>query len=316
MTYFLILHYNEISLTDKAVESIRRMKGDKRIVTVDNASPNGSGVILERRYADSEDVHVIVNSENSGFARGNNIGYRYIKEQGQNDISFVVALNNDITFVQDDFLTILQSIYESDEYNNNDNAENAGQRGFYLAGPDVYTPNIRSHISPLDAAYKDERAVKERFDYIDRTIEIYKKRFDFTTYTRYLQDKYQGTKLLEIYNKLRKGQYSGALAYDKVAYGCVLNGACLIFDRRYVKENDILFDEETFLYAEEDFLTYRLTMQGKKIRYCPELKTLHVGQGSAGFSSMNYRKYCDKNIVTQERVRESLTKYLRRIKGE
>lgn len=315
---FLILHYNEIELTDRAVKSILAMDvcdNDRLdIVIVDNCSPNGSGKKLIELYnvspldvrfnqevfsdnvSQSTTIHVILNTENGGFSKGNNVGYSYIKNNLNTD--FVIALNNDISFPQKDFVDRLKKIYENEESR------------FYLAGPDVYTPNIRSHISPLDAKCKDENDVEARFKLIDDSIAILEKKFDFATFTRFLQDKYQGTKLLEIYNKLRGGEYEGATKHDKPAYDCVLNGACLIFDKRYVEENEVLFEEKTFLYAEEDFLTYRLVKQGKMIRYCPELVVSHVGQGSAGFGTMNYRKYCDKNIKTQERTREAFKVYL------
>lgn len=296
---FLILHYNEIELTKRAVTSIENMdeydgQYEKYIVIVDNCSPNNSGKELFDLYKDSDAVHVILNTENGGFAKGNNIGYRYIREN--HDADFVVALNNDITFSQKDFPKILHEIYEMDQ--------------FYLAGPDVYTPNIRSHISPLDASYKNVQDVQDRFKFIEDSINIYNKKFDFVTFTRYIQDKYQGSRLLGMYNKLRGGEYSAAAAYNVPVYGCVLNGACLIFDKRYIAEYEYLFDEITFLYAEEDFLTYRLVKQDKKIRYSPELRTDHIGQGSAGFGRMNYRQYCDKNIKTQLRCKESFEKYL------
>lgn len=301
---FLILHYNEIKLTDRAVQSILAMNGsneDKPIVIVDNCSPNGSGEELLKMYSDKKNIKVILNKENGGFAKGNNIGYKYIRENL--DVDFVVALNNDISFPQKDFMEILYRVYNGE----------SEERRFYLAGPDVWTPNIRSHISPLDAKYKDEADVKKRFDLISQNIETYRCHFDFKTYTRFIQDKYQGKAILNLYNKLRKGEYDGATPHDEVSYDCVLNGACLIFDRRYVEEYDYLFAEETFLYAEEDFLTYRLIKDEKPIRYCPELKVDHVGQGSSGFGGMAYRRYCEKNIQTQERCRESFEKYLKYI---
>lgn len=309
---FLILHYNEVELTKRAVKSIAEMdiKPEERpIVIVDNCSPNGSGKELISLYGEEgkssgNNIHVILNTENGGFAKGNNLGYRYIKDKL--DVDFVVALNNDITFSQKDFAKILEEIYANEPI----------EKRFYLAGPDVWTPNIRSHISPLDIKYKDEGDVLRRFDFVSQACGIYNKKFDFTTFIRYIQDKYQGTKLLNLYNRIRREEYDGASSHDEVAYNCVLNGACLIFDKRYIYEYDYLFDEATFLYAEEDFLTYRLVKKEEPIRYCPELKVDHVGQGSSGFSKMSYRDYCRKCITTQQRVKESFEKYLKYIRND
>ena len=337
---FLILHYNEIELTQRAVESIMRMdvpESDRPIVIVDNCSPNGSGQELIKKYCPdgksdaileslddscseleskyeevngdnvclgSHGIRIILNNENGGFAKGNNIGYRYIREHL--DADFVVALNNDISFPQTDFIGKLTELYESEPED----------KRFYLAGPDVWTPNIRSHISPLDKKYKGKRDVEKRFDQISQSIKTYSKPFDLATYTRYLQDKYAGTWLLNMYNRIRSSEYDGALPHGEPAYNCVLNGACLIFDRRYIEEYNLLFDEATFLYAEEDFLTYRLVKAEKPIRYCPELTVDHIGQGSSNFSSLTYRSYCDKMIQTEGRIRESFEKYLEYIDEE
>lgn len=339
-TCFLILHYNEIELTKRAVDSIVAMEysedNDKPvIVIVDNCSPNGSADDLLRLYAhgagksgtgnlatstiapaavnevtlqgnnsvryakgicNETDVHIILNGENGGFAKGNNIGYRFIKENL--NVDFVVALNNDIVFTQIDFPKRLEEVYKNSEPR------------FYLAGPDVYTPHIRSHISPLSEAVRTREDTENMINVnLDRISQCGKK-WSFVSYTRYLQDKYQGSRLLKIYNSMRKSEYDGALPHDKAAYGCTLNGACLIFDKRYIEENDVLFEERTFLYAEEDFLSYRLSKAGKAIRYCPELVTDHVGQGSSGYTSVNYRQYCDKNIKSCKAVNDALKTYI------
>ena len=46
MTAFVILHYRAIDTTRSCVKSIRALAGDKHIVIVDNASPNGTGKVL------------------------------------------------------------------------------------------------------------------------------------------------------------------------------------------------------------------------------------------------------------------------------
>lgn len=317
-TCFLILHYNEIDLTAKAVDSIVRMDNgqhDRAIVIVDNKSPNNSGEVLVSMYAEGCDGEMIspnvkayrstklgcelvllLNSENGGFSKGNNIGYSYIRDNM--DADFVVALNNDITFPQHDFLEKLVKVYEDNQ--------------FYLAGPDVYTPYIRSHISPLYQTVRGKEEIEEKIRLLDRHIDFYEKDPKPFMYMRYLQDKYQDSFVVVLYNKIRQKEYSGATPYDAPAYGCVLNGACLIFDKKYIEEYDVLFEEETFLYGEEDFLTKRLTDDGHTIRYCPELVTLHVGNGSAGFKNMNYKQYRQKNAEMFRRIRSAYEKYMQK----
>lgn len=298
---FIILHYNNIELTKKAIESVRALeKGIHEVVTVvvDNASPNKTGAVLKDEYKSTDGVNTVLLGENTGFSKGNNEGFRFLKNLPGEDFDFVIALNNDITFPQSDFLQRLITVYESSEPK------------FYVAGPDVYTPHIRSHISPL---YKGLRGVKEAKDAIavlEKINDDFKRGMTFANYTRFLQEKYQGTAVLKLYNKCRRGEYDAASDHSKPLYDCVLNGACLIFDKRFVQENDFLFEEKTFLYVEEDFLLRRVLKAKKSTRYCPELIVDHVGQGSSGFGGMSYKDYVKKNISTNERCINSWNIYI------
>ena len=53
MTAFVILHYRAID-RPAAASSIRALAGDKHIVIVDNASPNGTGAVLAEEFAASQ----------------------------------------------------------------------------------------------------------------------------------------------------------------------------------------------------------------------------------------------------------------------
>ena len=70
MTAFVILHYRAIDTTRSCVKSIRALAGDKHIVIVDNASPDGTGKQLAEEFAASPDVTVLLHGKNDGFARG------------------------------------------------------------------------------------------------------------------------------------------------------------------------------------------------------------------------------------------------------
>lgn len=68
MTAFVILHYRAIDTTRSCVKSIRALAGDKHIVIVDNASPDGTGKQLAEEFAASPDVTVLLHGKNDGFA--------------------------------------------------------------------------------------------------------------------------------------------------------------------------------------------------------------------------------------------------------
>ena len=79
---FLILHYMDLQVTIDCVKNIiqRFGKNDIEIVIVDNASPNGSGEALQTLFEKNDQVKVLISSENLGFAKGNNLGFDYLKK--------------------------------------------------------------------------------------------------------------------------------------------------------------------------------------------------------------------------------------------
>ena len=94
MNAFVILHYRAIDSTVMCTDSIKKLDGENHIVIVDNASPDDTGHKLREKYLNDPDVTVLVNGENAGFARGNNLGVRWAWENLKPD--FTVVLNNDV----------------------------------------------------------------------------------------------------------------------------------------------------------------------------------------------------------------------------
>lgn len=132
MTAFVILHYRAIDTTRSCVKSIRALAGDKHIVIVDNASPDGTGKQLAEEFAASPDVTVLLHDKNDGFARGNNVGVRWVC--AHLDADFTVVLNNDVEIPQHDFIPQIARIY--------------AQHPFDLLGPDIVSVFSGIHQSP------------------------------------------------------------------------------------------------------------------------------------------------------------------------
>ena len=131
---FVVLHYLAYDMTINCVNSLLdTFKNNKiKIVIVDNFSPNKSGERLHRYYKDNTDVDVILNLENQGFAKGNNVGYNFLKEIGY--FKYMVVLNNDIIISDNNFYNKIVRI--DSEYN------------FSVLGPDIYNPLLNFHQSP------------------------------------------------------------------------------------------------------------------------------------------------------------------------
>ena len=143
---FVILHYNALPDTIECIDSIKKCVGaDCGIVVVDNKSPNGTGVELDAKYRDDAQVTVILNPENEGFARGNNVGFRYAKEHQNPD--FIVMLNNDTMILQDDFAERVEKEYE--------------QSHFAVLGPVIKTPHKPYSSNPGPSKLPSENWYKK-----------------------------------------------------------------------------------------------------------------------------------------------------------
>jgi O-antigen biosynthesis protein len=95
----VIVNYNVRHFIIKCLESIYKSKKnnfDIEVIVVDNASVDGSNTVIKDLYPQ---VILIENSENVGFAKANNQGFRIAKGQ------YILALNPD-TIIQEDTLTI------------------------------------------------------------------------------------------------------------------------------------------------------------------------------------------------------------------
>lgn len=90
----VVLNYINYSETIACVDSLLKQTGVLfQIVIVDNGSNNESAEVLRKKYNEAECVHIIPNSQNSGYAKGNNIGINWLRKQG---LDFIVICNSDI----------------------------------------------------------------------------------------------------------------------------------------------------------------------------------------------------------------------------
>ena len=80
---YVILNYKTYEEAAACAESILSTQTWKNmhIVIVDNGSGNGSEEWLAEHFIDEKRVRVTASGENLGFARGNNLGIRYAREQ-------------------------------------------------------------------------------------------------------------------------------------------------------------------------------------------------------------------------------------------
>lgn len=104
-TSIILLTHNQIDYTKKCIESIRCHTQDYEIIVVDNGSEDETLPYL----LEQEDITVIANKENEGFAKGNNQGVK----KATGDI--ILFMNND-TVVTSGWLESLQkTLYSRDD---------------------------------------------------------------------------------------------------------------------------------------------------------------------------------------------------------
>jgi len=267
---FVILHYCAIEDTFACVDSIQRKIDTEHyeIVIVDNHSPDNSGADLLKRYASVDKIKVLINDENMGFAKGNNVGFSFAKKELGCD--FIVLLNNDTLIVQDDFFAVIL-----DEYHKSD---------FSVLGPKIITPK-----PPFDDNPGRDFILSEQ--HLDKYILKIKTHLFFN----YLRVEGTLNKMLKLLKK--KSKSASTKKAEKVELRCEnvqLHGCCWIFSPTYVKLLDGI-DSRTFLYKEEEILYTQMMRRGLKTVYNPALKVYHKEDAST--NSINSRPYLKRRFI-------------------
>jgi len=86
----IVLTWNNFTDTAECLHSLRKLDYPRyNVVLVDNGSTDGS---IERLQSVFPEVKIIRNSENIGYAGGNNIGIEYALSK---DVDYIILLNND-----------------------------------------------------------------------------------------------------------------------------------------------------------------------------------------------------------------------------
>ena len=260
---FVVLHYNVVAETEKCVASIleRIDTDDFEIVVVDNCSPNKSGPQVKALFEGKAHVSVILNEENLGFARGNNVGFRFLKNEKKCD--FIVMLNNDTYLIQDDFYKVILDEYE--------------QSHFAVLGPEIHCPNginanpVKDKLMTV-AELERKRARWRRI----RVRNILHLGFLDTWYSFFA-------------DRLGPVPNSYQPANDRRQVNVELHGCCLVFSPDYVARYDGL-NSGTFMYQEEDILYAEMLRDKMLMVYNPALKIYHMENASTNSVCKGSRK--------------------------
>lgn len=280
---FVILHYLAYDMTCTCVDRVLSLfpHGQLKIVIVDNASPNGSGAALQQRYAGEPCVHVLLNGCNEGFARGNNAGYVWLRDNCSP--AFIIVMNNDVLVQQASFLQTISALYE--------------RTHFAVLGPDIRNPVTGVRQNPRyasDATYlrgqreEDVRQMNLWNRHILKCFPYYYLRHAlFGWVRRFFPKKGHGT----------------SVSVDEELEGVVLHGACYVFSACFMKKRPLAFNPATFLYFEEDILHLECMRAGLKMLYSPALQVQHLEDVSTDM--MHSSAYRKEKRKTEEVVKSS-----------
>lgn len=239
-----------IKETEQSVKHIRANldTADYHIVIVDNASNNNTGEALKKGHQGEPDLTVLLNAKNEGFARGNNVGFRYAKKLW--DPEYIVLMNNDVFLTEKSFIKKVDKEY--------------AESHFSVLGPMIMTKDGRCDVNPQMPEFTSSKDIEKK---------IYHYKKDLRRYQYFYAPLYY--KLAAIKGALVGKPKQSELVHLRRQENMKLHGCFLVFSQEYIKSFDGL-DESTFLFWEEEFLYKHMILNRKKMVYDPEIKVFHM----------------------------------------
>lgn len=281
---FVVLHYCTTEMTIQSVTAIEEKAADDNyaIVIVDNASYNGSGKELFLHYEKNDKVTVLLSEENLGFARGNNLGYQYAKNQLACD--FICVMNNDVMIEQKDFA---ERIYRE-----------FAKSGFAVLGPHItlkggHENAMYYEIAPVETLIKERNGYIRRLKHVTSPLyKVWNLWDNLKTVIRIFLGKIHVMEELKLHEDLVEGARE---RHENI----VLHGCCLIFSPTYLERFDDAFDPSTFMFREEEILHLRCRSNQLLMVYNPKLEVLHLEDVATDFIYKSNRKKEIFNLENQ-----------------
>ncbi|MCI9286567.1 MAG: glycosyltransferase family 2 protein [Clostridia bacterium] len=282
---FVILHYKVIDKTITCIDSIiQRIDTENyEIVVVDNGSCDDTGEKINEIYKENLKVHTLINKENLGFSKGNNLGYIYAKNNLK--CNFIAMINNDTYLIQDNFFQVILEEYQ--------------RSNFSVMGPKIITKEANP-VLPDGNLITLNRQKK------------YLRNLKIKCLLNFLGMDYVTDKIIEQKKENKTNEDKSYL--EKRREKVILHGCCLIFSPTYINKFDGL-EEKTFLYCEEEFLYIRLMKNNLKSVYNPQLLIYHDEAASTNQVSKKNRlkkRFVYKNLIKANEILKKDLEQLRR----
>jgi GT2 family glycosyltransferase len=266
---FILINYNTKNLTYQAIKSIYKTqpKKDFEVILVDNASTDGSREYFEKFENLYDNFKYIYNNKNLGFGKANNIGFKYSKG------NYIYIINSDTLLHTKNIHQIIE-----DKFRKYPEVGVIATKVIYEDG--FLQPNVQKFSTLLSVSLRllkiGEKVRNHKmllnffknFPFKPKVVKSYLKNFD----------------------KERKE------SFIEWASGC-----SLIF-KREVYEKLGGFDENFFMYTEDEEICYRVHKIGYKILYTPDIVVTHLEGKSNKNSKIN-------EFLLQEKIKSEFYYY-------
>ncbi|MFT9004094.1 MAG: glycosyltransferase [Liquorilactobacillus hordei] len=277
---FVILHYKTLNDTFACVNSIKKNNLRYRIVIVDNHSNDKSYMVLKKKYEKNENIYILQIYTNVGFAAGNNIGYKFAKEQLE--ANYIIIMNNDTQIISRNLENVLNKDFK---------------QGYAVIGPDILNlknvhqnPMGESEISITEAKIKKIKykllLLVNRMNLYDSLVRA-KKGLSYIARNVFVLS---SPKKRKIVNE----NLVGTLVNNK------LHGACVIYTPIFINREDYAFVPGTFFYLEEDLLLAYCKNRNYKTFYEKKIKIRHTEDSATNenfFDKKGKRNFLFTNLI-------------------
>lgn len=270
---FVVLHYKTADDTIECIKSIQKLLDKSSIVIVDNASNNGSIEKVQKMFESNDNVFIIKNKDNLGFATGNNIGYKYARNVLK--AKFIAISNNDIIVDSNDFITYCVQLFE--------------KSNFFVMGPDIKSMVDHGHQNPMKAKNPDSKRIRKE-------IVRYK--------ILYILNKIGIYEILRKKNSVEKNVVSNTTMLV-MQENVQLHGSFMVFSPNFIEKEEIAFRPGTFLYMEESILNLYCKKMGYKTIFSPDVKVFHKEDSSTNAlftATREKRNFVFKNMIKSLKV--------------
>lgn len=252
----VILNYLNSNVTKSSVERLMNQKDIAKfeVVIVDNGSPEA---VLEdlkdflKSDVNFSGIHLIRAHENLGFAKGHNIGIRFLRKL---NVENILLMNSDISFVENEGLSLLFSNIKSSDA--------------AIIGPNIYGKgNKPANPVFINVTFKGTvlRSVSNRLSVI-RNSSL------FRLQKENVSEGAIGSRETKSINSNERMFF--------------LHGSAFILTKKYFDTYFSLYPG-TFLYYESQILQILVKKANLKLQYCADVHMTHIEDQSSELSYGN-----------------------------